>query len=319
MCEEIASVDGGIRIDERTEYGEWRTSRREILRLAGLTAGGALVAACAPAAPQAASAAPSATATSATASATQAQASAASATPAVGPTPAAAKLMDGFTWFGQSNFRWKGAKVVYIDPGNNPKDGKTPLVTGDLPTADLILVTHAHGDHFSKEGIAMIVGPKTTIVAPADVAAGLTGDIKVAKPGDSLEASGIKIQAVPAYNAGGDNVPHPKKNNWVGYILELAAGTYYHAGDTDNNPELATIRTDAAFLPIGGKFTMPLEDAVVLAQKLKPKVVVPMHYGYAAHPTLGLVGVEGDGPRFKAAAVGIDVMVFTPLVPFNNK
>ena len=49
---------------------------------------------------------------------------------------------------------------------------------------------------------------------------------------------------------------HPKANNWVGYVFDLGGHTYYHAGDTDDIPELRTLRTDVAFVPIGGTYTM---------------------------------------------------------------
>ena len=71
-------------------------------------------------------------------------------------------MLDAFTWYKQSTFRWKGEKlVVYIDSWG---------LTDDLEPADLILITHAHGDHFAPDDIARVKKDKTVIVAPADVA-----------------------------------------------------------------------------------------------------------------------------------------------------
>src|SRR5947209_1086261 len=83
-------------------------------------------------------------------------------------------MLDAFTWYKQSTFRWKGEKlVVYIDSWG---------LTDDLPPADLLLITHAHGDHFAPDDIARVKTNKTVIVAPHDVARELSGNVKPVKP-----------------------------------------------------------------------------------------------------------------------------------------
>ena len=216
-------------------------------------------------------------------------------------------MLEGFTWYKQSAFRWKGERlVVYIDPWG---------LTGDLPTADLVLVTHAHGDHYSNDDIARVRGPRTVFVAPADVAKELSGDVRAARPGDRLDAAGVRIEAVPAYNIDPARLEnHPKAKSWCGYVMELAGHTYYHAGDTDHLPELERLRTDVAFLPIGdGGYVMTVEEAASLATAMRPTVAVPMHCGFFPG-----VGVEADGERFKRAASGVDVRILRPVVPFAN-
>ena len=217
-------------------------------------------------------------------------------------------MLEAFTWYQQSAFRWKGPKLVlYIDPWG---------LGGDLPPADLVLITHAHGDHYSKDDLAKIKASKTVFVAPADVAKELSGNVKPIKPGDRMEAAGVKIDALPAYNIDPARLAsHPKANNWVGYLLRLGEHIYYHAGDTDHLPELEKVRTDVAFLPIGGaNFVMTVDEAAGLARAIKPKVAVPMHYGF--YPG---VGVAGDGERFKKAAAGVEVSVLKPVNPFVNR
>ena len=217
-------------------------------------------------------------------------------------------MLERFTWYKQSAFRWSGERlVVYIDPWG---------LTGDLPPADLILITHAHGDHFEPQDIAKVKMAKTVQVAPVDVANELSGDVRPVRPGERVDAAGVKIETVPAYNIDPARLgAHPKANNWVGYVLQLGGSTYYHAGDTDHLPELERVKTDVAFLPIGdGGFVMTVDEAASLAKAMKPKVAVPMHYGF--YPG---VGVAGDGERFKKAASPVDVRVLTPVVPFANR
>jgi L-ascorbate metabolism protein UlaG (beta-lactamase superfamily) len=105
---------------------------------------------------------------------------------------------------------------------------------------------------------------------------------------------------------------HPKENNWVGYVLELDGGVHYHAGDTDHLPELEEIRSDVAFVPIGGTFCCGVDEAARLVKAMTPGVAVPMHYGFNEG-----VGVARDGERFRQDAAPVKVEVLTPVVPFN--
>ncbi len=228
-------------------------------------------------------------------------------------------LLKAFTWYRQSAYRWKGDRlVVYIDPWG---------LTGDLPQADLIVITHYHFDHFSKVGaygdpnrsfapegggdLAKIVGPKTVLVAPRDVAAELSGNVKPIKPGDRIEAAGVKIEAVPAYNTVESRLEaHPQRNQWVGYVLELGGRTYYHAGDTDHLPDLDRVKADVSFVPIGGTYTMDPSEAAGLVKQQRPKVAVPMHYGF-------VVGEPSFAGAFRKAAAPVDVRVLTPTNKFE--
>jgi len=213
-------------------------------------------------------------------------------------------MLDRFTWFRQSAFLWRGDGVaVYIDPWG---------VTTDVP-ADVLFITHAHSDHFSPEDIEKVSKQGTRIVAPADVARDLSGDVTVAKPGDSIDVGGIKAQAVPAYNIVEERRDfHPPSNNWVGYILTLGTNTYYHAGDTDHVPELSSIRADVAFLPIGGHYTMEPPEAAGLAKAIGPRIAVPMHYGF-------VVGSPADAVRFAKEADPVSVQILEPTNPFERE
>ncbi|HHV43304.1 MAG TPA: MBL fold metallo-hydrolase [Firmicutes bacterium] len=170
--------------------------------------------------------------------------------------------------------------VIYIDPWEMPESVKDK--------ADLVLVTHPHYDHLSPEDIERIKGEDTVVIGPAGTAEEVAGAKEVA-PGDKIEVKGIQVEAVPAYN--NNKSFHEKKNNWVGYILRLGETRVYHAGDTDFIPEMADLEVDIALLPVGGTYTMNVEQAVQAAEAINPKVAIPMHYG-------DLVGNEEDGKEF---------------------
>ena len=109
------------------------------------------------------------------------------------------------------------------------------------------------------------------------------------KPFEECDLGVIKFKTVPAYNI---NKPfHPKKNNWVGYVIEFEGKSYYVAGDTDALEENLNISVDVAFIPIGGTYTMDSVEAASFVNKIKPKRVVPIHYGM-------VVGDEKDLNKF---------------------
>jgi L-ascorbate metabolism protein UlaG (beta-lactamase superfamily) len=212
-------------------------------------------------------------------------------------------VLERFTWFRQSAFRWSGeGLVLYIDPWG---------VTGDTP-ADVILITHAHFDHFQPEEIARLRRDGTKILAPADVAKELSGDVTAVAPGQSHDVGGLKVQTVPAYNIADERLEmHPKANNWVGYVLELDGHAYYHAGDTDALSELESLTTDVAMVPIGGTYTMDASEAGGLIRAMSPQLAVPMHFGF-------VVGSPSDADRFREAAAPVPIQVLTPTNPFEQ-
>jgi L-ascorbate metabolism protein UlaG (beta-lactamase superfamily) len=214
-------------------------------------------------------------------------------------------MLEPITWFRQAALRWRDAeRTVYIDPWGTPTDA---------PPADWILITHAHQDHFQPEEIERLSTPSTKLIAPHDVAKELSGDVTPVAPGESHDVGGLRFTTVPAYNVVEHRLQsHPKESRWVGYIVELGGGTYYHAGDTDHAPELDEVKADVAFLPIGdGPYTMGPDEAAGLAKVIKPQIAVPMHYGF-------VVGQVSDADRFREAADPVPVEVLTPVLPFER-
>ena len=191
-------------------------------------------------------------------------------------------------WLGHASFRIEdGATQIYIDPWKIPSN---------LPKADVIFITHAHYDHFSKEDIAKIAKEGTAYFAPKDVAYQIKGTVIAVTPGQTYNLGDLKIKTTPAYNIGKQF--HPRQNNWVGYVIALSTGQrIYHSGDSDFIPEMKIVVTDFALLPIGGTYTMTAKEAAEAANAFKPQVVIPIHWG-------DIFGTRSDAEDFKKMFTG---------------
>lgn len=200
-------------------------------------------------------------------------------------------------WLGHDGFRLElGGRQVYIDP----------YKIGDgLPVADLILVTHEHYDHCSPEDIDKISGPETVILTEPKSAKKLGANARTMAPGDETEVAGIVVRAVASYNL--DKKFHPRKNAWIGFVIEADGTSIYHAGDSDHIPEMKDITADVALLPVSGTYVMTADEAVAAAREIAPKLAIPMHYGT-------LVGEEADAAAFARGLEnsGIRVEILTP-------
>ncbi len=200
-------------------------------------------------------------------------------------------MVKNIHWLGHDTFKITGEKVIYTDPFKINKED----------TADIILITHEHFDHCSPEDVKKIQGPNTVIVATADCAGKLSGQIKQVKPGDKIKVEGIEIEAVPSYNT--NKQFHPKGNGWVGYIFTVGGQRIYIAGDTDYIPEMKNFKADIALLPVSGTYVMTADEAVKAALDIKPKIAIPMHYG-------SIVGTNKDAKKFSEGLKGkIEVVI----------
>ena len=205
------------------------------------------------------------------------------------------EMVKKIEWLGHDGFRINASKTIYFDPFQ---------ITGG-PEADLVFISHDHFDHCSPDDVAKIQGEKTVVITEPNSAQKLSGDVKTLKPGDALEIEGVKIEAIPSYNT--DKNFHPKKNNWLGFIVEVDGVRIYHTGDADFIPEMKSVAVDIALLPVSGTYVMNADQAVEAAQAINPKVAIPMHYG-------AIVGSEEDAQKFKQALEGKVEVVILPKV-----
>lgn len=193
-------------------------------------------------------------------------------------------LLRNVAHFKQSTIRIQGEKIIYFDPYRIAKEPHD---------ADLVFLTHTHGDHYSVIDISVIMKATTIFVTTADGVAKLKemgiSNIVTVVPNQDYEVAGVKFHTVPAYNLNKNY--HPRSSNWVGYVAQINQVAYYVAGDTDLIPEMKDIKADVAFLPVGGRYTMTAEEAAQAANLIKPKVAVPIHFA-------DVVGTVDDAKKF---------------------
>jgi len=169
-----------------------------------------------------------------------------------------------------------GGLTIHVDPVSRYADYST------LPKADIILVTHEHGDHLDKAAIDKITSQDTVLLLTEACARQVPSGL-VMRNGDVKEVKGLKIEAVPAYNIVQMRAPgqpfHPKGVG-NGYVITLGDKRVYVAGDTEHIPEMARLAgVDCAFLPMNLPYTMTPEMAAQAAKVLKPKILYPYHFG----------------------------------------
>ena len=196
-------------------------------------------------------------------------------------------MLDNIEVFTQSSIRIKSSHgTIYLDSFQ---------IKTEPHDADYVLITHDHYDHFSVDDIKKVAKKSTILVVPArmeDDAKELANDVAsivTVKPGVYKEISGLEIETIPAYNT--VKPFHPRRAEWVGYILRADGKRIYVAGDTGLTKEARQVKCDIALLPIGGTYTMDTRKAAELANTIRPEYVIPTHYG-------SIVGKQSDGQTF---------------------
>jgi len=169
-----------------------------------------------------------------------------------------------------------GGRVVHVDPVMREADYRT------LPGADLVLVTHRHGDHLDTAAIGALTKEGTTVVVARDCAEAVAGAV-VMENGTSRTVQGLTIEAVPAYN-----IVHKRDNGQAyhpqgdgnGYVIAFGDTRVYVAGDTENTPEMKTLEAIAvAFLPMNLPYTMTPAMVADAAKAFRPRILYPYHFG----------------------------------------
>ena len=194
--------------------------------------------------------------------------------------------MEQITVNRQSSIRISTGNTVYFDPWE---------VGGHAADADVIFLTHDHYDHYSADDVRRLCKDDTVIVAPSAMVSQVNrevgGNVFAVEPGREYSINGINFSTVASYNRNKDF--HPKGKGWCGYVVALAGQRYYVVGDSDATEEAAEVQCDVLLLPVGGHYTMDVQEAADLTARIKPNMVVPTHYG-------DIVGDKTFGRAFAA-------------------
>ena len=167
---------------------------------------------------------------------------------------------------------------IHVDPVG--QFGKPTDYAAEFPKADIILVTHEHHDHFDPEAIEALTEEGRTLLVTNGRCADMLGHGTALSNGDSLKLPGdILLKAVPAYNyTEGRTMFHPKGRD-NGFVLDLDGFRLYVAGDTEDIPEMASLKDIAlAFLPVNQPYTMTVQQCVNAVKAFGPKVLIPYHF-----------------------------------------
>ncbi len=220
------------------------------------------------------------------------------------------------TWLGHNSFKLvtRGARTVILDPyvESNPA---TPRDLKTLEKIDVISISHGHGDHMA-DAITLGKKFKPVIVCNYEIHAYLqrkgVPNTSPMNKGGTQEAAGIKFTMVQAIHSSGieDGGQMIYGGEACGFVLTLEDGTkIYHAGDTAVHSDMALIgelyAPDIALLPIGDLYTMSPREAAVAARMLKPKYIVPAHFGTfpALTGTPEMLKEELEKQRVKAEVI----------------
>lgn len=173
-------------------------------------------------------------------------------------------------------FQWNG-KTVYVDPYGGAER------FDDLPDADLVLITHKHGDHLNKSTLEKLDLGKTELIAPQSVVEDL-GDIQFKKVwtlnnGEVKKRKSVTVEAVPMYNLPEDDNPRHPKGWGNGYVITMGGKRIYISGDTEDIPEMRQLKDiDVAFVCMNLPYTMNIDQAASAVIEFKPKVMYPFHF-----------------------------------------
>jgi L-ascorbate metabolism protein UlaG (beta-lactamase superfamily) len=224
-------------------------------------------------------------------------------------------------WLGQSGFRVRdpdGGPTIFLDPFLNPREDRSwqaPIDTAALASADLVLASHEHSDHFDKPSLKAAAergGSRFRLVVPrplvesALVELGLPRERVIgAQPDERIDHAGVTVHPLPArhgvhvsdaYNFG-EHLSNGQVR-YLGYVVDVGGVRVYHAGDCipyDGQVErLRALQPHVVLLPINGRDyfreternvvgNMDEREAARLAHDVGAQVLVPMHWELFAH------------------------------------
>jgi L-ascorbate metabolism protein UlaG (beta-lactamase superfamily) len=174
-----------------------------------------------------------------------------------------------------------GGRYLYVDPVSDYADWAA------LPKADVIVVTHEHGDHLDMKAVEALAADHTVGFTTAAIAERHGRPEAALGHGERRELPFVAVEAMPAYNTSPEKQNfHPKASLHNGYVLTFGGTRVYVAGDSEPTPEMLALKDiDVAFLPVNLPYTMTEEQAAEAVRAIRPRIFYPYHYGGTDHKT----------------------------------
>jgi L-ascorbate metabolism protein UlaG (beta-lactamase superfamily) len=189
-----------------------------------------------------------------------------------------------------ASIKFTGNKIIYFDPYK---------IEDELHDADYIFITHDHYDHYDLDSINNIRKETTKIILPKCLKN--EDNYLVVEPDKEYKVDDLYFKTIRSYNT--NKSFHPREKEYVGYNILLDDKYYYIMGDTDRTPEAENVKTDVCFVPIGGVYTMTVDEAVNYINDIKPSKAIPIHYGL-------IVGDKSFGNKFKENVKDVEIELF---------
>lgn len=171
---------------------------------------------------------------------------------------------------------WNGNNV-YIDPTGGAEAFK------GIESPDVILITHAHGDHMDIETLKALDTEEATMIVPQSVAEELPDDFSkqlvILANGENTSQSNFEVRAVPMYNLPDDESARHQKGWGNGYVMNFGGKNVYVSGDTEDIPEMRSLENiDVAFVCMNLPYTMDINQAASAVLDFEPDIIYPYHY-----------------------------------------
>ncbi len=193
-------------------------------------------------------------------------------------------------WLGYATVRLQGETgvVVYVDPGRYGV-----LEDYNVRDSDLVLITH--GDHYDPDGIRRVAHDDAIVVVHEAVDAStidrvdeqpedLPFQVERVVEDESFVLGPLDLFTTPMYNepdgphTRDDGTPYHPPGEGCGYVVTLDGVSAFWPGDTDALEYHEELAVDLLLPPIGGSFTMDRHEAAMLAERMEPGLVLPVHY-----------------------------------------
>ena len=191
------------------------------------------------------------------------------------------------TWFGHSSVKIEtGDQVIYVDPYAGPDEWYTP--------GNIVLISRFHFDHCNVSKVRRASHDGTQVLGTSEVAKEIF-PCGVLHAGESRMFDSVEVVGMPVANPHVEFRKHAEEASALGFVVIAEKKTVYFMADSDFMPQLEDMKPDVLLIAVGGTYTAASKEAAEIAQRVNPKLAIPIHWG-------SVVGTRDDAELFKELA-----------------